>query len=115
MAIIDKKGALHGSVSNIVYRTWRDLNVVQTKPSRVKQTLSSKEAGLEFGLCSSTARVMREAFCWAYKGCDGGMVNRFTSAVRKSVLASPKKRGERDIHAADLSFLKVFSLTTIRL
>ncbi|WP_207535798.1 hypothetical protein [Desertivirga arenae] len=108
MAVIDKKGVLHGSVSNIVYRSWRDLNVVQMKPHKVKQTLSSKEASLEFGLCSSTARIIRKAFKWAYKGYDGAMINRCTSAVRKAVSASAKERGERDIHDGDMSFLKGF-------
>ncbi|WP_207425810.1 hypothetical protein [Pedobacter sp. SYSU D00535] len=112
MAVIDKKGVLHGSVSNIVYRNWRDLNVVQLKPHEVRQTLASKEASLEFGLCSSTARVIREAFSWAYRGYDGGMINRFSSAVRRSVYASSKARGERDIHDADLSFLKGFQFNT---
>ncbi|WP_207424494.1 hypothetical protein [Desertivirga brevis] len=108
MAVIDTKGVIHGSVSNIVYRSWRDLNVVQMKPNKVKQTLSSKEASLEFGLCSSTARIIRQAFKWTYKGYDGGMINRCTSAVRKAVSASAKERGERDIHDGDMSFLKGF-------
>lgn len=109
MAVIDKKGALHGRVSNIVYRTWRDLQVAQIKPARVKQTIKSKEAGLEFGLCSSTARVLRETFSIIFKGNDGGMGNRLTSAVRKCVSAcTHKQRGERDIHDAELSFLQSF-------
>jgi hypothetical protein len=112
MAIIDKKGVIHGSVSNIVYRSWRDLNVVQMKPSKVKQTLSSKEASFEFGLCSSTARIIRKAFKWTYKGYDGGMINRCTSAVRKAVSASAKERGDRDIHDGDISVLKGFQFNS---
>lgn len=109
MAIIDKKGALHGSVSNIVYRTYRGQQIAQIKPARVKQTLNSKEAGLEFGLCSSTARAIRAAFAPVCKGHDGGMGNRLTGAVRKSVSACKSKpRGERDLHDADLDYLKGF-------
>ncbi|WP_207531602.1 hypothetical protein [Desertivirga arenae] len=109
MATIDKKGDIHGSVGPNVYRMWRDIKVIQSKPKRkAKRTLNSKEASLEFGMCSSTARVIREAFSWAYKAYDGGMINRFTKAVRSAVFASSKEVGERDIHDADLSFLKGF-------
>ncbi|WP_207532858.1 hypothetical protein [Desertivirga arenae] len=109
MATIDKKGDIHGSVGPNVYRMWRDIKVIQSKPKRnAKRTIASKEASLEFGMCSSTARVIRTAFGWAYKAYDGGMINRFTKAVRSAVSASSKEVGERDIHDADLSFLKGF-------
>lgn len=42
MAIIDKKGVLHGAVSNIVYRSYRNLQIAQIKPEKVRQTLKSK-------------------------------------------------------------------------
>jgi len=109
MAIIDRKGALHGRVSNIVYRTYRGQQIAQIKPARVRQTIDTKEAGLEFGLCSSTAKVFRHAFGYAYKAYDGGMINRLTGKVRKAVSAcESKERGERDIHDADLNCLKDF-------
>jgi len=107
MAIIDRKGALHGRVSNIIYRTYRGQQIAQIKPARVKQTIDTKEAGLEFGLCSSTAKVLRSAFGYAYKTYDGGMINRLTAKVRKAVSAcTHKERGDRDIHDADLNYLK---------
>ncbi|WP_207422649.1 hypothetical protein [Desertivirga brevis] len=109
MATVDKKGNIRGSIGPNVYRMWRGIKVIQSKPKRkAKRTLNSKEASLEFGMCSSTARVIRTAFGWAYKAYDGGMINRFTKAVRNAVFASTKEIGERDIHDADLSFLKGF-------
>lgn len=107
MAVIDKKGMMHGSVSNIVYRKYRNEQIAQIKPSKVKQTQSSKEAGLEFGLCASSAKVIREAFAPIYQGYDGAMINRFTTAVQQSIRAcSSKVRGERNLHDADTAFLR---------
>ncbi|WP_256012155.1 hypothetical protein [Desertivirga xinjiangensis] len=108
MATIDKKGVLHGSVYNIVYRGYFDKQVAQMKPKKFKQTLASKESSLEFGLCSTTARVIRHAFGYTYGGYDGRMINRMNSAVRNGVTASQKARGERDMHDADLGFLNGF-------
>ncbi|WP_207532087.1 hypothetical protein [Desertivirga arenae] len=109
MAKVDKKGKIRGTIGPNVHRTWRDIQVIQSKPKKKpKQTIGSKAAGLEFGMCSSIARGMREAFGWAYKAYDGGMINRFTTAVRSAVFASSKEVGERDIHDANLSFLKGF-------
>lgn len=108
MAIIDKRGILHGSVNNIVYRGYLDKQVAQIKPKKFRQTLASKESSLEFGLCSSTARVIRYAFGYTYSGYDGRMINRMNSAVRNGITASQKARGERDMNDADLSFLSGF-------
>ena len=106
MANIDSKGILHGGVSNIIYRTYRGEQIAQIKPDRVKQTMDTKEAGLEFGLCSSTAKVVRKAFARTYKAYDGKMINRLSGKVRKAVTGCKhKERGERDIHDAELSHL----------
>jgi hypothetical protein len=109
MAKVDKKGNIRGSVGPNVHRMWREIQVIQSKPKRnAKRTIGSKEASLEFGMCSSIARGLRVSFGWAYKAYDGGMINRFTTAVRRAVFASSKEVGERDIHDGDLSFLKGF-------
>jgi hypothetical protein len=109
MAIIDKKGVHHGRIANTIYRTYRGKQIGQSKPLRVKQTVKTKEAGHEFGLCSSTAKTFRRAFGYAYKAHDGGMVNRLTGKVRKAVSTCMQKEcGERDIHDAELQYLKGF-------
>lgn len=109
MARIDKKGALHGSVSNIVYRTYRGQQIAQLKPKKFVQTRATQEAGLEFGLCSSTACAIRTAFASVYRVHDGKMVNRLLTRVRKSISSSTaRERGERDIHDAETSYLKGF-------
>ena len=92
MALIDRRGVLHGSVSNMVYRSYRGQQIAQLKPAKVKQTVTSKEAGLEFGLASSTARAIRQAFANVFPGNDGRMSNRLTVAVRKCIASSDKER-----------------------
>ncbi|WP_207424420.1 hypothetical protein [Desertivirga brevis] len=102
MAIIDKKGILHGPVDNIVYRYYRGMQIAQMKPTKVKQTVASKEASLEFGLAASAAASIRAVFSRVFKGNDGGMANRLTAVTLKSIkTATHKRRGERDVHDGD--------------
>ncbi|WP_207536367.1 hypothetical protein [Desertivirga arenae] len=102
MAIVDKKGILHGPVDNILYRSYRGMQIAQIKPSKVKQSLASREASLEFGLAATTAASFRAVFFPGYKANDGGMANRLTALTLKSIkTATHKRRGERDIHDGD--------------
>ncbi len=109
MAIVDRSGKVRGAISNLIYRSYRSLNIIQSRPAKVKQTTATKESGLEFGLCSNAACEIRKAFNPAYSGYDGAMINRFTGLVRKGLQAcTSKERGYRDMHDADLSFLEGF-------
>ncbi|WP_374165594.1 hypothetical protein [Arcticibacter sp. MXS-1] len=109
MAIVDKKGGLHGTVAHVVYRTVGDLQVVQSRPRRFKQTLATRESGVEFGLGSNTACIIRNVMESAYHSVDRGMGNRLTATVLKCIRSSKEKfRGERDIHDGNPSFLKGF-------
>ncbi|WP_256011006.1 hypothetical protein [Desertivirga xinjiangensis] len=109
MAIVDKFGGIHGAFSNLVYRTYRNMRILQMKPKKVKQTNNSKQAGKEFGLCATTGRIMRDVFHHIYAGYDGEMVNRLCGVLRQSITASKtKQRGERDLHDGELSFLEGF-------
>jgi len=112
MAILHKNGNLSGRVGPVVYRTWKGATIVQTKPKKFRQTLASKESGKEFGLISSTAKVIRIAFNAAYEGYDGKMINRFNSAVSSAVRSSSLARGERDLHDGDLRGLQGFEFNT---
>lgn len=109
MAVIEKDGALRGTVANYVYRRYRNLNIVQGKPRRVRQTINSKKSSLEFGLCCTTAKQLRHAFHPVVTAYDGAMVNRLNGLVRRSVQACrSKKAGERDFRDAELSMLQGF-------
>jgi len=109
MAVIEKDGALRGTVANYVYRRYRNLNIIQSKPGRVRQTLNSKKSSLEFGLCCSTAKQLRTAFQPVVMGYDGSMINRLNGLVRRSVQACrSKSAGQRDLHDAELSMLQGF-------
>ncbi|WP_207535920.1 hypothetical protein [Desertivirga arenae] len=109
MAIIDKKGFFRGPVGKLNFRYYRGKQIAQSKSENINQTVPSRESGLEFGLCSGSARVMREAFAPTFYDYDGPMVNRFTSAVRNAFTACRHKvRGERDMHDVDLNYLLGF-------
>jgi|GEM_PF-551885 len=108
MAIIDIKGGIHGTAGSVVYRSYRGMNIVQGRPRRFKQTQASQEAAGEFGLISQASKIIREAFRPFYHHFhDGGMVNRMTAAVSRSIRGSrSRERGDRDLHDGELSFLE---------
>ncbi|MGX5687609.1 hypothetical protein [Arcticibacter tournemirensis] len=108
MATIDIKGGIHGTAGSVVYRSYRGMNIVQSRPRRFKQTQASQEAAGEFGLISQASKVIREAFRPFYHHFhDGGMVNRMTAAVSRSIRGSrSRERGDRDLHDGELSFLE---------
>lgn len=109
MAIIDKDGFIHGAVGTVVYRKVGSRKIVQSKPGKVKQTEATRESGLEFGLASSTARIIRKVMWPAYHTPDKSMPNRLTTRILKCINGSKTKgRGERDIHDGDLSYLTGF-------
>ncbi len=98
MAVIDSKGRLHGRVGNVVYRTIGNTMVVQSTPGKVKQTLSTKESALEFGLVSNCGRILRELYSTFACYSDGRLLNRMNAALLKILRDSDKQRGERDLH-----------------
>lgn len=106
MATIDNKGRIRGTAGSVVYRTYREKNIIQGKPAKFKQTQESIKTSAEFGLSSSTAAIIRRAFEPAYLHRDGTAVSRSTQlvyrSIRNSVIGSV---GERDLHDADLSHL----------
>ncbi|RXF67442.1 hypothetical protein [Arcticibacter tournemirensis] len=108
MAIIDSKGGIHGTAGSVVYRSYRGMNIVQGRPRRFKQAQASQEAAGEFGLISQASKILREAFRPFYHHFyDGGMVNRMTAAVSRSIRGSrSRERGDRDLHDGELSFLE---------
>ncbi len=108
MATIDNKGGIHGKAGAMIYRSYRGKNIMQGRPKRFKQTLASKESAGEFGMASSAAKAIRQAFQPFYHHYyDGAMINRVTSAVSRCIGSSRTKgRGERDLHDGELSFLQ---------
>ncbi|PWG77878.1 hypothetical protein DDR33_25190, partial [Pararcticibacter amylolyticus] len=70
---------------------------------------ASKESACEFGLASTSAKAIRQAFSPVHQNRhDKGVVNRFNSVVYRAIRASSKQRGERDIHDAQLDLLEGF-------
>ncbi len=109
MAIIDKKGYIRGRIGNLVYRKVGDTNIIQSRPAKVRQTTATKESALEFGLASSTAKVLRYMFAGLSHYADGGMINRMNQCVLQAIRnGGGATRGQRDLHQGDLSLLEGF-------
>jgi len=103
MATIDNKGKIRGTAGPVVYRMYRDKNIVQGKPGKIKQSGGSIRASTEFGLSSSAAAVIRRAFEPAYIHRDGKAVSRSTQQVYRSLRNSlTGSIGQRDLHDANL-------------
>ncbi|MGV3705343.1 MAG: hypothetical protein ACO1NU_08185, partial [Arcticibacter sp.] len=81
MAKVDNKGMVHGTAGSVVYRRYRNMNIIQGKPRKFKQTTESIRAATEFGLSSTTAAVIRQAFQPAYVHRDGQAASRSTQLV----------------------------------
>ncbi len=106
MANIDSRGRLHGKIGNVVYRTVGNSNIVQSRPARVRQTLSTKESALEFGLVSNCGRIMRELYSGFSCYSDGRLLNRMNAALLKCLRDSERPRGERDLQNGNPEHLK---------
>lgn len=104
MAKVDNKGMVRGTVGSVVYRGYREKNIIQGKPGKFKQTSDSIRASTEFGLSSTTAAVIRNAFRPAYIYRDGEAVSRSTTLVYRGIMGSlTGSVGQRDLHDADLN------------
>jgi len=103
MAKVDNKGRVRGTAGPVVYRGYRGMNIIQGKPRKFKQTSESIRASTEFGLSSTTAAVIRQAFQPAYIHRDGEAVSRSTQLVYRGIRSSLSGSvGRRDLHDADL-------------
>ena len=113
MAIIDSRGRIRGPIHNLVYRVVGKKNIIQSRSRNIKQTAATQASGLEFGLASTSACVIRHAFSPIVRWSDSGMINRWTQAVLKSIRGSrSKQRGERDLHDGDTTYLQGFQFNT---
>ena len=104
MAKVDSKGMVRGTAGSVIYRRYREMNIIQGKPRKFKQTSASIRSSTEFGLSSTTAAVIRRAFQPAYIHHDGEAVSRSTQLVYRGIRGSlTGSVGQRDLHDADLS------------
>lgn len=113
MAIIDKKGFVHGKAGGQVFRQLGDKLVMQVAPKDVKQTDATKISAKEFGLASSAAKVLRRIFAGPSHCADGKMIGRLTQTVLKAIREGQKdENGLRDLHQGDLSLLEGFQFNS---
>lgn len=114
MAIIDKKGFIHGRAGNQVYRKVGNVQVLQSAPAKVRQTTATKTSAQQFGMASSTAKVLRHIFAGPSHGADAGMANRLTQTVLRAMRGAEKADFDlRDLHQATLSELEGFQFNKL--
>ncbi len=112
MATQGRNGKIKGKINNIVYRGYRDKQVLQIAPARVRQTYATKLNALEFGLASAQAKMLRRILRNFYDVYDGKMPVRLNAAVAECMRTSAKEIGDRTLHDADLGPLIGFQFNT---
>ncbi|WP_069660521.1 hypothetical protein [Arcticibacter eurypsychrophilus] len=113
MATIDKKGMVHGTAGSVIYREYRGKNIIQGKAKKFKQTEKTIRSATEFGLSSSAAAVIRNAFEPAYFFKDGTAAYRSTQLAYRSILNNVSgEKGKRDLHDGDLSLMNEMDFNT---
>lgn len=106
MAKVNSKGIVSGKVGPVIYRRYRDMNLIQGRPRKFVQRQNSIRASAEFGLSSSAAAVIRRAFAPAYIHRDGTAVSRSTQLVYRCIRNSATGAvGQRDLHDGSLDEL----------
>lgn len=103
---INKNGVLSGQVGPLVYRNVDGDQIVQTKPKQnPKQTAATKEASIDFGIISKTARLIRSGLIETHqKLYDSKMVNRLNEQVSRALRANPDQT--TGLMSMDLAKLK---------
>lgn len=109
MARIDKNGVVRGAISNIIFRRLRKIDVVQSKPAKVKHTEGTKKRNTEFGMASTAAALIISNVEPAFIAGDSDVQSRLTARLVECLTASPSKEcGERDLNDANLDVLRGF-------
>ncbi|RRN77829.1 hypothetical protein EIM50_17620 [Pseudoxanthomonas sp. SGD-10] len=98
MAVLDSRGRIRGKIGNVVYRTVGNTSIIQSRPGKVRQTLSTRESALEFGLVSNCGRILRDLYSTFTSYSDGRLLNRMNAALLKCLRDTDMPRGERDLH-----------------
>ncbi len=109
MAIIDKNGNVRGLAGPAVSRRYRDLNVLQSKPSTFKNTVRSTLSALETGIASSAAKILRGLFSPINNQFDTSIHSRLSGAIKSSISRSQTAGlGTRDLYDGNLALIKNF-------
>ncbi|PWG78308.1 hypothetical protein [Pararcticibacter amylolyticus] len=101
MAVRDRQGNLRGRAGDKINRVLGGKNIVQAIPDEVNQTEATKKCSGEWGLVSTTGKVIRKAMSYICDFYDSDITNRLTAVVKKSITASDKKILHRDLHDGD--------------
>jgi hypothetical protein len=84
-----------GTVENLIYYKWRDIYVVRTKPTKVKQTKASIEQSKLFGIAAHTGAVLRSILKPALPDAkDPNMMRRLEQVVVSWLRTGAYKSGE---------------------
>ena len=82
MATLGNKKTFSGLVGNVVFRNLNNKQIIQSRPSGLKQTKATKISASEFGSCSHWAKQLRIGLTsFLVKLTDGAMHQRFATVI----------------------------------
>ncbi len=110
MARINDKRQFRGAIGNVVFKTLDGKEIVQSRPSRLKQTAGTKISSSEFQQCSTWSRLLREGLDPFLLGrTDSYMYRRFTGAFYNALQTNEElPKGARTPLNADMTDLAGF-------
>ena len=113
MAIIDKKGFIRGCCGSVIYKKWREVNVITGRSGKKKQTPATRAAAHEFGLASATARMIRMSMTGTFHYADRAMPNRLTCRVLQAIQGHQTlRRLDRGLYQGELQRLQGFEFNS---
>jgi hypothetical protein len=114
MATLGNKKSFSGMVGNVVFKSLNGQQVVQSRPTNIRQTTATKKSASEFGSCSQWARQLRNGLSPFLVGLtDSTMHSRFSAAVYNAIKSNTAlPRGERTPLNSNMESLHGFEFNT---
>jgi len=114
MARLDSKNNIKGLVGNLVFKTLNGKQIIQSRPTHVRQTKATKASSAEFSLCSGWTKALRIGLHSFLVGLtDSYMYRRFNGQFYNALLSNTTiPKGQRTPLNADMSALAGFEFNS---
>lgn len=101
-------------VGNVVFRIRDGRQIVQSRPSKVRQTMATKKSASEFGTCSKWAKQIRNGLAPFLVGLtDSTMHSRFSAAIYNTIKGNTAlPNGQRSPLNSSMEALQRFEFNT---
>ena len=103
MAKQDRKGYRSGKIGNEIYRQLNGKTIIQSKPTKVRQSANTQISAREFGMCSNATTIIRQVGQFLFEHTDPYLSGRLNALMRHCVSALPGRSEEKQLNDIDPS------------